>query len=147
MGNTTDNDYKPENDEFYKELYQIMVMDSLEIETVKKSALRLRDNQIEKLKKQFEEIQETIFPKRPTIDAISDPIQKAKKIEEWLEKNPEDEVPLEEYLEQEEKEQTKLEMLLENDPDYFMAYVNNLIHRLKTIESTVQRKQQESKHG
>ena len=56
IGETTkeDNNYTPENDEFYRKLYKEMVMDSLEIEPITKSMLRIRDNQIKEIKQNFD---------------------------------------------------------------------------------------------
>ena len=53
IGEATDENYSPENDEFYRQLYMDIVMDSLEIEPLTKSMLRLRDNQIKELTQKF----------------------------------------------------------------------------------------------
>lgn len=54
IGEAIDESYNPENDEFYRQLYKEVIMDSLEIEPLTKSMLRLRDNQIKELTQKFD---------------------------------------------------------------------------------------------
>jgi len=57
IGNTTESNYTPENDDFYRKLYKEIIMDSIEIEPLEKSALYSRDNQIKKIKNQLKTIE------------------------------------------------------------------------------------------
>jgi len=47
-------DFQPREDEFYRKLYKEIILDSLEIEPITKSMLRVRDNQIKDLSQKFD---------------------------------------------------------------------------------------------
>jgi hypothetical protein len=106
MGDTPNNNYKPEDDEFYRKLYKEAVMDSLEIEPITKSMLRMRDNQIKDLKQKFDYLltgyQSLQHLAKPIIDfhskkedgemtihlkqrTVVDPLEEARRIDQEME--------------------------------------------------------------
>lgn len=116
IGNPTNNNYTIENNEFYRELYK-EVMDSLEIEPMRKSALRLRDIQIKEIKQQIEKIEQYLTKPKELESLVKQYNEVIKQGNKYVNphtdlKNPE-EIHFIDFIEPEDVTNEKLKQLIE----------------------------------
>lgn len=144
MGNTPDTNYTPEDDKFYRRLYET-VMGSLEIEIQTPNEIKKQlQKETQELKERLEGIENVIFPKHYP---ITDPMEWLKKFKEWIEKNPEEaklQQEREEYWEiQREKEFKEYQRMIKENPDEIITYLQNIEEKIGVLKIIL--KQQRSK--
>jgi hypothetical protein len=127
------------DDEFYRTLYEEKAMRSLEIEPPP-----TRD--IQQLRQRLEKIESTIFPKyRPGTGWMAE----ARRIEEWIEKNPEEarlQQERQEDWEREREEEFKAyQRIMKENPDGLIAYLQDLKEKIEVIKIILQ-KQLKTQH-
>ena len=151
MGHTvrgSDANYKPQDPEFYRELYAEKAMPFLRLEAptpteataIVETLRKQHQAEIEAIKNQYEErlekIENTIFPKWTT---VTDPIAEAKIIGEWIEKHPEEAKQEEEWYNQQIKEVDAWEKVIRENPEKVANYLHDLENKIKFIGSMFQK--------
>lgn len=116
------------DDDFCRKLYEEKALPFLEIELPP-------IGEITKLKQRLARIENTLLPKSRT---IADPIAEARKIEEWVERNPEEaklEQEREEYWEREREEEFKAyQQILKENPEGLISYLQVLEEKIEVLK-------------
>jgi hypothetical protein len=126
------------DDEDYRALYEEKALPYLEIEAPTAKQIQQLKQQHQKetqeLKERLERIENIVFPKPPKTRIIKDPVAEAEKIQEWIEKHPEEAKLEEEMYQQEMEELEHIEKLMKEMPEKFAMYIKELHDKVQTLE-------------
>ncbi len=154
MGHTvrgSDANYKPQDPEFYRELYAERAMPFLRLETptptetteIIETLRQQHQKEMEAIKAQYEnrleKIENVIFPK---VRAITDWKAEVKRIEEWIEKHPEEAKRDQERHEQIIEEIDAWKKLMIEDPEAVATYIQEIDNKLKFIKYLFQQRKE-----